>query len=216
VLSRAVRIGVTGKIGSGKSTLLRLMEERGITVLNSDVLARGLMESDPKIREKIIVTLGDHAYQDGQLDRMYIASKIFHDFSLRKKIEGVVHPAVLKEIEFVFRNSVPQKAVAVESALILHSNFSKTFDYIILVDAPDEVLLDRLKSQGRFSEEDARSRLAQQNADPLVDEPDFTLINDSTEEQFVTRCKILLSVLDSLVARDLPELPLHTEEPINV
>ncbi|HWF45276.1 MAG TPA: dephospho-CoA kinase [Candidatus Kapabacteria bacterium] len=212
--SRAVRIGVTGKIGSGKSTLLRLMEERGMTVLNSDVLARGLMESDPKIREKIIAALGDQAYQDGQLDRTYIASKIFHDSSLRKKIEGVVHPAVLKQIEFVFHNSTPQKAVAVESALILNSSFSKTFDYIILIDAPDEVLLDRLKLQGRFSEEDARSRLAQQNADPLIDEPDFTLINDSTEEQFVTRCKMLLSVLDTLVTRNLPELPLHSEESI--
>jgi dephospho-CoA kinase len=214
VASRAVRIGVTGKIGSGKSTLLRLMEERGMTVLNSDVLARGLMESDPKIREKIIAALGDQAYQDGQLDRTYIASKIFHDSSLRKKIEGVVHPAVLKQIEFVFHNSTPQKAVAVESALILNSSFSKTFDYIILIDAPDEVLLDRLKLQGRFSEEDARSRLAQQNADPLIDEPDFTLINDSTEEQFVTRCKMLLSVLDTLVTRNLPELPLHSEESI--
>jgi dephospho-CoA kinase len=208
--TRAIRIGVTGKIGSGKSTLLRLMEGRGMTVLNSDILARGLMESDPKIREKIAALLGSEAYTGGQLNRSYVASKIFSNAALRQEVEEIVHPAVGREIEYVFQNSMPGKAVVVESALILQSELWKTFDYIILVDSPDEAVLQRIAAQGRLTREDTQNRLAQQNYDHQSrEEVDFILANDATEGQFIERCNALLSLLDVLALRELPEIPLH-------
>ena len=210
-MTRAIRIGVTGKIGSGKSTLLRLMEEHGMTVLNSDLVARGLMESDPKLREKIAALLGSDAYTDGRLNRSYLASKIFSSAALRQEVEAIVHPAVRREIEYVFKNSVPGKRVVVESALIFQSGFWKTFDYIILIDSTDDAVLDRLAALGRLTPEDARNRLAQQDYDHLSrEEADFIITNDGTEEQFIERCHALLSLLDVLTLRELPEAPLHS------
>jgi dephospho-CoA kinase len=217
---RAIRIGVTGKIGSGKSTLLRFMEQRGMAVINSDELARALMQENASLREKVIQLLGDEAYRDGKaddpssaLDRAFVASKIFQDSTLRKNLEAVVHPAVMREIEAVFSQSTPGKPVAVESALILQSNFRTHFDYIILIDSPDEVVLDRLLASGRMMEEDARSRLSEQHwADIPVDEADFTIENSDTHAKFEERCKAVLSLLDLLATRPLPEEPLHSEE----
>ena len=181
-----------------------------MTVLNSDSLARGLMESDLGLREKIVQILGSEAYTGGQLNRSFVASKIFSDATLRAQLEAIVHPAVFREIEYVFQNSVLDKPVVVESALILQTELRKAFDYIILIDSPDAAVLQRLIAQRRFTEEDVRNRLAQQNYDHLSrEEADFVLTNDGTEEQFIGRCRTLLSLLEVLPSNELPEVPLH-------
>ena len=212
-MTRAIRIGVTGKIGSGKSTLLRIMAERGMTVVNTDLIARNLMESDKELRTQIIALLGSEAYCDDALNRAYVASMIFHDAALREKLEAIVHPAVTREVEFVFQNSEPGKMVAVESALILHFDFQAHFDYIILIDSSDEESIARLRSSRTISEEDARARLAEQHYESVPrDEADFVIENNGTQEDFEKRCGALLAMLDVITMRTLPEEPLHSIE----
>ena len=83
---RAIRIGITGKIGSGKSTLARLMAARGTTVIDTDSLAKELMERDPALRKAITALLGAQAYREDALDRAYVAGRIFPDARLRREL----------------------------------------------------------------------------------------------------------------------------------
>lgn len=156
---RSVRIGITGKLGSGKSVLLRLMAEHGFQIIHSDDLARELMERDGTVREQLIGILGQKTYFDGKLDRAFVASQIFHDKSLLAKVESVVHPAVTREVEKIFLAESP-RPVAVESALILKTRFQEIFDYIVLIESPEEASIQRVIQEGRLTRSQAEARLA--------------------------------------------------------
>lgn len=208
---RAIRIGITGKLGSGKSLLVRVMEEHGIACVRSDDLARELMEHDAALREDLIRILGPEAYANGTLDRKFVASKIFNDTALRRTVEAAVHPRTTAEVERIF-DQHPDEMVAVESALILQTQFYEAFDYIILVEAPDDAAIERVVKEGRLTREDAARRLAEQANDPTDRaEVDFTLDNSGTVEEFHAKCERLIAILDALKGRELPEKALHRE-----
>ncbi len=208
-MKRAVRIGVTGKLGSGKSVLIQIMEEHGIAVIRSDDLARELMEKNATVRAALIQTLGPKAYANGVLDRAYIATQIFHDRSLLAKVESVVHPAVTKEVERIFRDN-KEGMVAVESAIILKSKFREVFDYIVLVESPKEASVERVVKQGRLTREGAEARLAEQELSQQAhDEADFFIENAGSEEAFEEKCRKLIGLLEPLSSMELPDAPLH-------
>ena len=163
---RAIRIGITGKLGSGKSTLAKMMEVRGTVAVRSDGLARELMERDPALRAKLTQILGQQAFAQDTLDRKFVASRIFSDRTVRKQVEAVIHPGVTAELERSFE-AHPNEMVAVESALILQTCFRERFDYIILIESPDEEAIARVTQEGRMSKADAEVRLAVQVEDRL-------------------------------------------------
>jgi dephospho-CoA kinase len=208
---RSVRIGVTGKLGSGKSVLLRLMAEHGFATIRTDDLARELMERDPAVRLKLTEILGPKAYSNEKLDRAFVASRIFQDSALLKKVESVVHPAVTREVERIFREQ-QSGAVAVESALILKTRFREIFDYIVLVESPVEASIERVVNEGRLTRSEAESRLSEQEYDPEShDEADFFIENNGSAEAFAEKCVRLITILETLQNMELPEMPLHAE-----
>ncbi len=212
---RAIRIGVTGKLGSGKSLLVKAMEARGIYCVRSDNLARDLMETDPELRTRLAEILGPEVYHEGWLNRKFIASQIFNNRELRRKVEAAVHPATTAEIREIFQNN-PGKLVVVESALILQSKFREMFDYIVLVESPDEAAIDRVVAEGRMSRADAEARLAEQNQDATdPGEADFVLDNSGTREEFEKKCLTIIGILETLKDRELPKRPLHSLAPVS-
>ena len=189
--------------------LIRIMEEHGFSVIRSDDLARELMERDSAIRNALIEILGLKAYANGALDRAYIASQIFHDKSLLAKVEGVVHPAVTKEIERIFQDK-KSGVIAVESAIILKSKFQEVFDYIVLVESPKEASVERVVKQGRLTRAEAEARLAEQELSQQAhDEADFFIENAGSEDAFEEKCRKLIGLLEPLSGMELPEKPLH-------
>jgi dephospho-CoA kinase len=104
----------------------------------------------------------------------------------------------------------PETIVAVESALILSSEFKRIFDYIILVNAPTEAIIDRVNQFSILSEEDARRRLKIQDYEHAnYDEVDITVENSGTPEEFLERTRTLAQMLKALAEREMPDQPLH-------
>ena len=210
-MKRSIRIGVTGKLGSGKSTLTQILAEHGMTIISSDDLAKDLMQNDPKLRADIIELLGGRAYTGATLDRIFVASQIFHDSILREQLEALVHPAVSHKIEQMFREGQPSKAIVVESALILKTEFKKIFDYIVLVDISDELAIDHATATGRITRADATARLKEQCYDDQpLGEADFVVQNNGSPADFQTRAETLAVVLETILGRELPAEPLHS------
>src|SRR5581483_4629615 len=206
---RAIRIGVTGKLGSGKSTLLEHMEARGIPGVRSDDLARDLMERDANIRSELIRMLGPEAYSNGSLDRPFIASKIFADRELLREVEHVVHPAVTREILKRFDRE-EAAAIAIESALILQTEFRECFDYIILVETDNEAAIARATASDRITEADAEARLREQDYDRVArEEADFIIENNGDKASFERKCETLIDILEPLYSREMPGHALH-------
>src|SRR4051794_8201802 len=90
-----LRIGLTGGIGSGKSTIAKVFETLGIPVFYADLAARRVMHEDEELQQKIKETFGARAYENGILNRKYIADIVFHDPFKLEQLNTIVHPATI-------------------------------------------------------------------------------------------------------------------------
>jgi dephospho-CoA kinase len=212
-LSRALRVGITGKFGSGKSTVSQVFREHGILVIDSDQLAKDLMQSDPELKQQLMAILGPDAYSDAGLNRAFVAERIFSDRTARINVESVVHPAVYRAIEKEFEAAKAGDVVAVESALIFQTFLWRVFDYIVIVDATDEAILARSNAAGKFTEDTVRARLKEQDyRQDYVTGADFAIANNDSAEALKSRAMMIAMMIKALAKQDLPEIPLRSRQ----
>lgn len=171
------RIGITGGIGSGKSTVCKLLNQYGIAIYDSDSNAKALMADT--LRPAIEELFGSQAYTNGQLNRAYIASKVFVDASLLSQLNHIVHPAVACDFEHWCKQQ-RTPIVALESAILFECGFDKLMDVTIFVDAPLEIRIQRTMARDGRTRKEVEDRIANQSNDALT-KADFVIINDTIE-----------------------------------
>ncbi|UCF88839.1 MAG: dephospho-CoA kinase [bacterium] len=162
-------IAITGGIGSGKSTVRRMFEELGAFGIDADDLARQVVEPGSRGARLLMEEFGPAFFDsEGRLDRRQMAAKVFNDPSARHKIESILHPlirAAEKEVLEDIRRRDPKALVAVEIPLLVEGGRWKDYSAVILVTAPDQVRISRLVESGRYTREEAASRMASQLKD---------------------------------------------------
>jgi dephospho-CoA kinase len=212
-MSRSFRLGITGKIGSGKSVFSELLRSNGISVLDSDKIAKEVMLSDSDVREGLISLFGPEAFTDNKLNTGFLASQIFSSDEKRIAVEALVHPKVSEILERGFDTTEAGKIIAVESALLLQTGYDQMFDALILIASSDELILERNRASKRFAEKDLLARLAEQSftSDDEAD-ADFVIKNDSTLDVFTERSKKVLTILEVMAMGSLPDEPLRSVE----
>jgi len=157
-------IGLTGGMGSGKTTVANFFKELGIPVYIADDEAKSLMNTSAEVKSKIIGLLGVKAYPDGILDRKYVAAQVFNSTEKLEKLNRIVHPAVATDFEN-WKNSQNSPYVIYEAAILFEKGGQKKCDAVILVTAPYEERIKRLKSRDKSSEEDIEARMKHQWSD---------------------------------------------------
>jgi dephospho-CoA kinase len=157
-------IGLTGGMGSGKTTVANFFKELGIPVYIADDEAKTLMNTSAEVKSKIIGLLGEKAYPDGILDRKYVAAQVFNSAEKLEKLNSIVHPAVATDFEN-WKNSQNSPYVIYEAAILFEKGGHKKCDAVILVTAPYEERIKRLKSRDKSSEEDIEARMKHQWSD---------------------------------------------------
>lgn len=174
-------VGISGGMGSGKTLVCAIFKVLGISVYNSDLEAKRIMETNEQVKKEIINLLGEESYLNNMtLNRKYIAEKIFNHIELLSGINQIVHPAVREDAE-IWSKKIPRNNSYFlrESAILFETGIYKQLNYNILVIAPRELRLHRIKNRDRLSEEEIASRMNQQWSDeqklPLTD---FVIIND--------------------------------------
>lgn len=174
-------VGISGGMGSGKTLVCAIFKVLGISVYNSDLEAKRIMETNEQVKKEIINLLGEESYLNNMtLNRKYIAEKIFNHTELLSGINQIVHPAVREDAE-IWSKKIPRNNSYFlrESAILFETGIYKQLNYNILVIAPRELRLHRIKNRDRLSEEEIASRMNQQWSDeqklPLTD---FIIIND--------------------------------------
>ena len=146
-------VGITGGIGSGKTTVSNIFSHLGFKVYNSDERAKYLMQTNDKIIRKITGLLGESAYSKGVLKKAIISQAIFNNKSLIEKINSIVHPETIKDFNsWVSENK--DSILIKESALIYQSGSYKDLDEIILVEARDEIRMERVLKRDKHREKD--------------------------------------------------------------
>lgn len=139
-----LKVGITGGIGSGKTTVCKIFEILGIPVYYADDRAKWLMANDPSLKASIQTTFGPESYSAiGELNRQYLAEKVFSNPEAVSKINALVHPCVGKDFEsWIDRQTFPY--VLKEAALIFESGGDKKLDGVINVSSPLKVRVARV------------------------------------------------------------------------
>ncbi|MFQ5797712.1 MAG: dephospho-CoA kinase [Bacteroidota bacterium] len=182
---KILKIGVTGGIGSGKSELCRLFEAEGIPVFYADTVAKNLVDSSAEIQARIRRVFGSKSIgEKGTPNRTKLAEVVFADRGMREKLNAIVHPDVLRAFrDFVRRNSSENTApfLIAEAALIFESRMNEKLDYVIVIDAPEDVRIRRVQRRDAVSREDVKRRItSQMPVGKKLVRADFIVKNDGT------------------------------------
>jgi len=181
-------IGLTGGIGSGKTTVLNMFKELGVPVYIADVEAKNLMNTSKVIKRKLTELFGMKAYENDELNRTYIASKIYNDDALLKKMNAIVHPKVAQHFEHWLQKQT-SKYIIKEAAIIFEHNTQSQYDAIITVIADKEDRIARVLNRENTSRDKILAIMKHQLDDEeKVKLSDFVIVNDNLEH---TRKQVL-------------------------
>ena len=162
-MTNLIKIGITGGIGSGKTTVSKVFELLGVEVFSSDVKAKQIMLSSP-VKQQIIELLGTESYiEDGSLNRIYLAGRVFNDKTLLNELNDIVHPAVLD----VYLSSLDESKglyVINEAALHVEKN-TGLLDILIVVAADESVRIARVMSRDGVSKQQVLDRMNNQTSE---------------------------------------------------
>ncbi|MCS4223955.1 dephospho-CoA kinase [Sphingobacterium sp. BIGb0165] len=173
-----LKIGITGGIGSGKTFICRLFEALGIPVYNADEEAKRLMNTDIRIKEKLIAQFGEATYKDGLLDRAFLANMVFSDKDKLELLNSIVHPIVIQEAKDWAERQTTRYSLK-EAALLFESGSYKELDYTILVTAPMDIRIQRVIERDGATEQQVQERINKQLSDEEKRQlADFVIVND--------------------------------------
>ena len=158
-------IGVTGGIATGKSTVDRLLAARGAIVIDADELAREAVRPGELALDEVAARFGPGVIlPDGTLDRARLGAIVFADPNARRDLEGITHPRIaeLMQEDIAAALAGPAPLVAVDVPLLFESAREGMFQGVLLVYAPRDVQLRRLRERNGLDEDAALQRLAAQ------------------------------------------------------
>ncbi|EIW73979.1 dephospho-CoA kinase [Coniophora puteana RWD-64-598 SS2] len=158
-------VGLTGGIATGKSTVSNLFKERGLSVIDADIIAREVVQPGTRGLSQIVSTFGrDILLPDGSLDRKKLGAIIFNDPFKRKQLNAIVHPAVSRAILWsVLKSWIRGNRICiVDVPLLIEGGMYKWMGRVVVVYCSAELQLQRLMKRDRSSREDASSRLHSQ------------------------------------------------------
>ncbi|WP_265446736.1 dephospho-CoA kinase [Flexivirga meconopsidis] len=182
-------VGLTGGIGSGKSTVSSRLTELGAVVIDADRLAREVVEPGAPGLAQIAKRFGDEVLQaDGTLDRPALGAIVFADPEARRDLERITHPRIA-ELTAQARAAAPREAIVVhDMPLLVETGLAANYDLVLIVDASEQVRLDRLVRDRGMAVEDARARIAAQATDEQRRAvADVVLDNNGTREQLLAQ-----------------------------
>jgi len=195
-----MKIGITGGIGSGKSHVSKIIEEAGYKVLNADDIAKQIMVEDESVRGLIVSAFGNDSYLDTELNRSHIASKAFSSVENLLKLNSIVHPPMVYEINELMKAELEKsKMVFVEAALIFEAEVDEILDHVLLVTADETTRISRIMKRDNLSDAEIRDRMKYQIPENEKENlADFTIKNNSTLADLEMKTKMFLTVFESM------------------
>ncbi|MFN4111886.1 MAG: dephospho-CoA kinase [Ignavibacteria bacterium] len=193
-------IAITGGLGTGKSLFSKFLLERNEVVISSDAVAKKIMTTKPVVKTQIKKLLGNEAYlNENELNAKFIASQIFTNPDLYKKLNKIVHPPTINEIQSLAQKEFKKrkcKRVFVESALVFEAAIEKKFDLIVLIKSDLNLRLQRTLERDKIQPDEFYQRI-QFQIDPDIAEEhsDFVIYNNGSIEELNKRFDFIYNII---------------------
>src|SRR5882757_4415199 len=158
-----LQVGLTGGIGAGKSTVARRLAELGATVVDSDRIAREVVEPGTDGLREVVAAFGEGVLaEDGSLNRPALAAKVFGNDENRARLNSIVHPRV-RDRAVQLTGKAPADGIVVQDIpLLVENGMAPAFHLVVVVDADVELRVRRLTTSRGMHEKDVRARIAAQ------------------------------------------------------
>lgn len=183
-----ITIGLTGGIGSGKSTVSSRLAELGAFIVDADLVAREIVEPGQPALAELADAFDGVLNPDGTLNRAELARQAFATPEATEKLNAITHPRIRARTEELFKQGRESGAqvLVYDMPLLIENGEVDKVDHVLVVDAPDELRIDRLVQHRGLDEDDARRRIAAQiDRVTRLNAADTVLDNSGTVEQLL-------------------------------
>ncbi len=138
------RVGLTGGIASGKSTIAHMFADLGVPIVDSDVIARELVEPGTPGLAALVDRFGENILDEGgRLHRAKLRQRVFANPDERAALESILHPAI-RAASLVQADNVGGPYQILVVPLLIETGFDQLVQRILVVDCPDDLQIDRL------------------------------------------------------------------------
>lgn len=200
-----LRVGLTGSIAVGKSFVSGVLTELGCHVIDSDELARKVVEPETVGLGRVVEAFGAGVLRDdGTLDRAALGAIVFGSEEKRRLLNSILHPLIMAEQDALLNSweqEDPRGVGIVDAALLVESGGYRRFDKLIVVYCRPEVQLERLMRRNSLSREDALARIdAQLPQEEKLKHADFAVDTSGSFEETRARVEEVYEQLRRLAA----------------
>jgi dephospho-CoA kinase len=155
--------GLTGSIATGKSTVSTILKDLGAFIVDADKVARDVVAPGMRAWEEIVRIFGkDILHAKGEIDRESLARIVFNDSTMRRMLEEIIHPDVMRvmdeEISSI-KAGFPDAVVILDVPLLIETGMHKGVSEVIVVYCPEDMQIMRLMIRDKISEEEALARV---------------------------------------------------------
>jgi dephospho-CoA kinase len=159
-------VGLTGGVGAGKSTVSDLLSEHGAVLIDADVIARKVVEPGTEGFTLVHQAFGDEILtHDGSLDRRALAALVFRDVDARHRLEEIVHPLVRRHVDLMTALADDDAIVVHDVPLLVETGRQGDYDVVVVVEAPHELRIERLRSSRGWDRATSEARMRAQASD---------------------------------------------------
>ena len=189
--SRPYRVGLTGGIASGKSTAAKFFGALGVPIIDTDQLARDVVEPGQPPLDRLVERFGAGILtEDGHLDRPALRNIVFSDPKARADLEALTHPAIGAAVEAKSTELGGIYQILV-LPLLVEKNLGSQLNRVLVVDCDEELQIRRLQARDGSTLEQARAILNAQVSrnsrlkaahDVIKNEGDMSAVRDQVEQ----------------------------------
>lgn len=186
---RPLLVALTGGVASGKTAVSDRLAELGVPVIDTDVIAREVVEPGSEGLDAVVEAFGEAVLdRQGALDRRAMRERVFSDERERERLERILHPLIEREARRRITANADAPYVVLVVPLLIESGLFRDADRIVVVDAPDEVRIRRLMDRDGIDRRRAEAMLATQaGRDERLARATDVIDNSGTPRQLRTR-----------------------------
>ncbi len=156
-------VGLTGGIGSGKSAAADEFARLGAGVVDTDVIAHELTQSGGAAVAQVEKIFGKAFVVDGAMDRKKMRDHVFADPAAKRRLEQLLHPLIREESARRIAAAKSPYVLHVVPLLIESADYRSRVNRVLVVDAPEEVQVARVRERSRLSEDEVRAIMRTQS-----------------------------------------------------
>jgi len=192
-------IGLTGGIGMGKTTLANIFSVLGVPVIDTDVIARKIVDNEESVARAIEIQFGTGFFsKEGALDRRALGKVVFADKDSLKALEEILHPRIQEEWQKEARRWEEKGHTIglIVIPLLFETNAASSFEFVVCVASGIQIQRKRLERRGWDSNEIEHRINAQLSIGEKISRSDFTIWNEGNLEVLEKQVRLILNSIE--------------------